>query len=178
MLCGLTHDLRTIFLRQPRPDQAELAWLLLRDPSLHPDFMLGYEVPSLEEYIERVHRAKENEKGILWWICVDGQFAGVVGAYRLGVNEVEGHKTGRLYYAVSPGFRGQGVATASARRAIKYIFETNLATLLLAEVLASNRSSRHILERLGFELSPIIPERYEEGGRSYETCQYLLEPTR
>ncbi len=90
----------------------------------------------------------------------DSRFVGACGfktAPRAGRIEVG--------YGVSPNARGQGAATAALKRLSHIAFKAGAAEVL-AEVLLSNASSIHAVEKAGFSLV---------GSRTDENKEYVLQ---
>jgi len=55
-------------LRPPVPEEAEVVYLILQKPSLHPNFMGGSAPTDLSLYTDRVRRAETDPDRIAWWI--------------------------------------------------------------------------------------------------------------
>ena len=99
-----------------------------------------------KEFVQRV--LKRRQKGIAcgFSILVDGKFAGI-----MGINSIDREAgTADLDYWVATPFWNNGIGTAAASQAIKYVFKNLGLGILQSTCFVRNPASNRVLEKNGF----------------------------
>ena len=78
-------------------------------------------------------------------------------------------------YSVVSDAQGQGIASEALRALCEYAFAQTGVTALNAYVLAENRASQRVLEKLGFVQTDVLPKVYRVNGVFHDDCVYRLE---
>lgn len=117
----------------------------------------------LSQHIDRI-------KGDTTWgiTLFDGTFVGDIGVFSVIENKI-----GEIAWYVDPEYWNNGYAFESASAVLKYCFEILGFTRISAQISADNQRSRHLAEKLGFELHAILPQA-NLGGKVVDIAYYSL----
>lgn len=97
-------------------------------------------------WVNHVTNLNNNGYGYFWGIYnQDNNFIGTVG---LSVDPE--HEKGELHYWLGKDYWGQGYATESAKRIIKFAFENKHLERLMVNCLTRNIRSQRVIEKCGF----------------------------
>jgi ribosomal-protein-alanine N-acetyltransferase len=147
----LPDPLVTARLRCERFTEAHVAELAILDADARVQATIFGHTYTLEETRARVARrtASWNENGYGDYVVrlPDGTFVGCVGIFPSGADPSAVH----VGYALRPEYWGRGYATELCL-AIAHAAAALKPTAIGAVVLETNRASRHVLEKAGFEL--------------------------
>lgn len=91
----------------------------------------------------------QNEKGFSPYVVILKENSKVIGA--CGFNPTENDCEIELIYHFAKKYWGRGYATEAAKSCINYAFNNLEINKILASIDPRNKSSRNILEKLGFE---------------------------
>lgn len=117
----------------------------------------------LKQHIEKI-------KGDTSWGVTldDGTFIGDIGIY-----SVIDNKIGEIAWYIDPVYWNNGYAFEASRAVIGHCFDTLGFTRISAQISADNQKSRHLAEKLGFELHAILPQA-NLGGKITDIAYYSL----
>jgi len=83
-------------------------------------------------------------------------------------------RSSELGYWLARPWWGRGIATAAARAACGYGFQTLGLDRIVAGAFVTNPASRRVLEKVGFQFVEILPARFTKDGRSVDDAWYEL----
>lgn len=117
----------------------------------------------LKQHIERI-------KGYTSWgiTLADGTFIGDIGVF-----SVVDNKIGEIAWYIDPAYWNQGYAFEAGNAVLKYCFETLGFIRISAQISVDNQKSRHLAEKLGFELHAILPQA-NLGGNISDIAYYSI----
>ncbi len=118
----------------------------------------------LKQHIERI-------KGNTSWgiTLLDGTFIGDIGVY-----SVVDNKIGEIAWYIDPTYWNKGYAYEASSAVLRYCFETLGFKRISAQISADNKNSRHLAEKLGFELHAILPQA-NLGGKICDIAYYSIK---
>lgn len=155
------------------PGDLDLALSLWGDPQVmrYLDARGGLDREAVAERLRKEIRTEE-EHGIQYWpvfLRDTGELAGCAGLRPrpagAGVYEIGVH--------LRPAFWGRGLAREAGEAVVEFAFETLAATALFAGHHPDNRTSRRLLEAVGFRLTH--EELYEPTGRVHPSYELRRE---
>lgn len=104
-----------------------------------------------------------------WGITLnDGTFIGDIGIFLVVENKI-----GEIAWYIDPEYWNNGYAFEAGKAVLKYCFETLGFTRISAQISADNQRSRHLAEKLGFELHAILPQA-NLGGKIVDIAYYSI----
>ncbi len=117
----------------------------------------------LKQHIEKI-------KGdTSWGITLnDGTFIGDIGVFSVAENKI-----GEIAWYIDPTYWNNGYAFEAGSAVLKYCFETLDFIRISAQISVDNQRSRHLAEKLGFELHTILPQA-NLGGKITDIAYYSL----
>ena len=127
--------------------------------------------------VERAERARKvsvenwSKHGYGAWLITDKNSSNVIGSCDFDTEEVNGGV--ELGYSIGKAYWGKGIATETARAAIRFGFDTAKMERIVGVVVPENTASWRVLERLGFV--------YEKSTQAYgwdELRFYILQRER
>lgn len=96
----------------------------------------------------------------------------LIGAVGLVVSTKDRH--GELGYWLGARHRGEGYATEAARALVRWAFRRWKLRRVFAQVLAGNKASVRVLEKIGFLREGVRRKHIRKGGRWYDAHQFGL----
>ena len=119
-----------------------------------------------KQLLQHFDRIKGNTT---WGITLDdGTFIGNIGVYSVIENKI-----GEIAWYIDPVYWNNGYAFEASRAVIGHCFDTLGFTRISAQISADNQKSRHLAEKLGFELHAILPQA-NLGGKITDIAYYSL----
>lgn len=104
-----------------------------------------------------------------WGITLDdGTFIGDIGVFSVVENKI-----GEMAWYIDPMYWRQGYAFEAGKAVIKYCFEELGFIRISAQISTENKISRHLAEKLGFELHAILPQG-NLGGKIADIAYYSI----
>ena len=119
-----------------------------------------------KQLLQHIERIKGNTS---WGITLqDGTFIGDIGVFSVIENKI-----GEIAWYIDPIYWNNGYAFEAGQAVLKYCFETLGFIRISAQISADNKSSRHLVEKLGFEFHVILPEA-NLGGKVADIAYYSI----
>ena len=117
----------------------------------------------LAQHVDRI-------RGNTAWgiILVDGSWIGDIGVFSIAE-----HKVGEIAWYMDPSYWNRGYAFEAATAVLRYAFETLSFVRVCAQIAEDNHASRHLAEKLDFELHAILPQA-NLGGKVVDVAYYSL----
>ena len=117
----------------------------------------------LAQHIDRI-------RGNMAWgvILDDGTWIGDIGVFSIAE-----YKVGEIAWYMDPLYWNRGYAFEAATAVLRYAFETLGFVRVSAQIAEDNHASRHLAEKLGFELHAILPQA-NLGGKVVDVAYYSL----
>ncbi len=104
-----------------------------------------------------------------WGITMaGGTFIGDIGVFSVAENKI-----GEIAWYIDPVYWNQGYAYEAAYAVIKYCFDNLGFIRISAQISTNNQVSRHLAEKLGFELNSILPQA-NLGGKVADVAYYSI----
>ena len=126
---------------------------------------------TLQDAIDYINYATDNEGDVVLGIVVDGSVCGCVCARMRG--DVYA-KSCELGYWLSEQFWGKGLMTLVVKQFCDFVFENYDIHRIDAEVSADNVASRRVLEKIGFELEGLYRQKVYKDGRFMDEAVYAI----
>ncbi len=159
-------------MREFSPEDAEDFFALCTNPQVM-EYIVGEEIPAnVETSREKIANYPDYERhGFGRWACIHkatGRLIGFTGLKRLEDlgDEVD------LGYRFFPDFWGQGLATESGLRCIRYGFEVLGLDRIIGLALPDNVASIRVLQKCG-----MIFERFVSDAHAGRVALYSISPT-
>lgn len=154
---------RLILRELKKSDAKNLKYLLKPEIESVSGPNMPHNKKQLSQHIERI---KGNTS---WGITLnDGTFIGDIGIF-----SVVDNKIGEMAWYIDPEYWNQGYAFEAGSAVLKYCFETLGFIRISAQISADNHKSRHLAEKLGFELHAILPQA-NLGGKVSDVAYYSI----
>lgn len=152
---------RLILSNIKKSDAKNIVYLLKPEIEKFSGPYMPHNKKQLKQYIEKI-------KGdTSWGITLhDGTFIGNIGIYSIVENKI-----GEIAWYVDPTYWNNGYAFEASSAVLKYCFETLGFIRISAQICADNQRSRHLAEKLGFELHAILPQA-NLGGKITDIAYY------
>jgi len=150
--------------------------------ALHTDPVVGRYIPGLpesdnlagENFAALCARAPDPSEPIGAWLAIATREADEV----VGTGGVlwrdEAHRQAEFGVLLLPGAAGQGYATEAAQALIDAAFSQLGAHRVSAELLAENRSSARLCQRLGLRLEGLHLGTHLEGEQAYDSLTFAM----
>ncbi len=126
---------------------------------------------SLQDAVDFINFAADNENELIYGIIVDGKASGCVCARMRG--DVYA-KSCELGYWLSEQFWGKGLMTLVVKAFCDFVFDNYDIHRIDAEVFADNVASRRVLEKSGFELEGVCRQKVYKDGRFMDEAVYAI----
>jgi len=118
-------------------------------------------VDDAKEYISKMNRGVEEDKWIIWAICLKStdEIMGTISIWNLDseLNKAE------LGYGIFPSFRRQGYMAEALRAIVEFALEDMELDLVEAYTSHSNKPSIDFLKSMNFEYIETIEDEYSNG---------------
>ncbi len=159
---------------RPLSDRDVTAMLALLSDSTTGHMTVGFPSQPDENNVRALIEMRRNweKNGTGWQMAIEykGSFAGIV-----GVNAVaRHHNRAALDYAVSPEFRGMGIAGKAVKAFLPAAVERFSLHRISASAFADNIPSGRVLEKCGFILEGIFRDELKKDGYYRDVAHYGL----
>ncbi|MFK0524428.1 GNAT family N-acetyltransferase [Paenibacillus illinoisensis] len=147
-----------IILREYRLSDLERIHELTWQPEIHgylpgwnvpkevrQDWLINYEIPTNNEFIQRVQEGKHVEELILRLGIVLKETGELIGWCCSGIKDELPNPNREIMYAISKEHRNRGYASQAVRGIIQYLFENTEVEHLNAIALLENESSNKVI---------------------------------
>ena len=138
--------------------------------------LAGDSIPESAEmgfsWLQRHREQFRRQIGIRWAI-VPQDLAASVGTIGLTITSTE-DRIAEIGFVIGRAYWGKGLGTAAAQLVTHYAFHTLGLAEIQAEVLQRNLASRHVLEKLGFQLERDLPGDSQAEMGSEDCYLYVL----
>lgn len=140
-----------LIVRTWSPDDAEIGFLIWRDPEVMRYVGTGQPNASIEETQAWIGRmsAHHESHGFGFWAVVEKKTGRLIGSCGMGYQR-DGGPPLEFGYTLARTHWGKGYATEAAAACRRYAFETLRLPELLASVDSRNVASQRVLEKIGF----------------------------
>lgn len=193
--CGPTNGSLCVTLKPPSLANWPFGMTLMNDTARNAMMMLGDRQPYVEaSYLAFLNRVEQDPSRYVWWVYVNGQFAGIIGIWLIReytlekITEVsEGAEANivylpdglpgkgcYLYYIVDEKYGGKGVASTAIKAVLRYAFEQLKHNFMLIEILTVNAISLHLAEKFGFRRYMTVYGGHSERGKTYNVWCGIL----
>ena len=164
---------RLIFRRMLLGDAKDMHQIRSNDDVMK--FMDVKRTKSIEDAKELIRNSLDdykNEKGISWGIMDkrSKSFMGYIGFFRIQPQ----HCRGEVGYVLKPEYWGKGFMTEALSTIVKFGFGKMNLHSIEANVNPKNKSSKKLLERLGFRKEAYFRENYLFDGKFFDSEIYSL----
>jgi [ribosomal protein S5]-alanine N-acetyltransferase len=136
-------------------------WINLRDAMPHPY--------SVDDAVAWLGSNIDQNPVELFTIDLDGEAIGAIGL--VPGSDIE-RRSAELGYWLGAAHWGRGIATAAVHRICRYAFEDLDLLRIFATPMASNRSSKRVLEKAGFELEGVMRSCFVKDGQVCDAALY------
>lgn len=166
--------MKNFYLRPFRPEDAEPMALLANNAkiseNLRDRFSYPYTIEDAQYFIQNI-ALRFGDKGIIYAIEVDGNFAGCI-----SVEEGQDvyRKSAELGYWLGEPYWGQGIMADAVRQICAEAFEKLDIVRIQAEIFARNTGSRKVVEKCGFTLEGILEKSVYKREELLDACMYAL----
>ena len=126
---------------------------------------------SLQDAIDFINFATDNEDELIYGIIVDGKASGCICA-RFGRDVFE--KTCSLGYWLGEEYCGKGVMTNAVKEFCEFIFANYEIIRIDSGACAENIGSRRVLEKAGFKFEGLHEKSVYKNGCVMDTVTYAL----
>ena len=123
---------------------------------------------TIDEFIDAARRDFADGKGFWAGIWKNHILAGVIGLHHDG-------RIGRIDYALSAPYRGQGIMTRSVQTLVDYAFAHLNLNRIQIESDVENFKSHALAARVGLRHRTVVKARYEHNGELRDTVLYSIE---
>jgi [ribosomal protein S5]-alanine N-acetyltransferase len=144
--------------RPIREEDADAVQTLAADPAVTETTLMPAPYPEggAREFIRRSLGQREAGTDFVFAIVAGERLVGVCGIHDIGGRP----PSAELGYWVGRPHWGRGYASAAAGQVVRWSFQELPVARLTARCLERNGASRHVLEKLGFELRGTEPNTY------------------
>ncbi|MFS0868503.1 GNAT family N-acetyltransferase [Paenibacillus xylanilyticus] len=161
--CSILIECEDIILREYRLSDLERMQELTWQPEIHgflpgwnvqkevrQDWLMNYEIPTNNEFIQRVQEGNDIEDLILRLGIVLKGTGEFIGWCCSGIKDELPEPNREVMYAISKEHRNKGYASQAVQGVIQYLFENTEVAQLNAIALLENKSSNKVIQKNHF----------------------------